>query len=176
MVNHYTQLFCNVGFKMCIELIRASKKDAPLIWDMQVASFKDLYEKYEDNEISPALEKIDRTIERIKQASSFYYIIKWNNEVVGAIRVIDKKRRFWKRIKDYKVISPIFILPQYRNKGIAQEVFKKIEEIHGTTHWKLTTILEEKRNCHLYEKLDYKRFGEEVKVNDKMTLIDYKKE
>ena len=41
------------------------------------------------------------------------------------------------------------------------------------TTWKLETILQEERNCHLYEKCGFKRFGEEHVVNDKMTLIMY---
>ena len=39
--------------------------------------------------------------------------------------------------------------------------------------WKLDTILQEKGNCHLYEKCGFVRVGEEKPINDKMTLIDY---
>ncbi|EEK83896.1 Acetyltransferase [Bacillus cereus ATCC 4342] len=42
--------------------------------------------------------------------------------------------------------------------------------------FELATILEEERNCFLYEKMGYKRTEETKKLNDKTTLIYYKKE
>ena len=41
--------------------------------------------------------------------------------------------------------------------------------------FELATILEEERNCFLYEKMGYKRTEETKKLNDKTTLIYYKK-
>ena len=74
-----------------------------------------------------------------------------------------------------KRISPLFILPEYRNKGIAQSVIKICEEIHGNTNWELSTILEEKGNCYLYEKLGYHPTGKTQVINDRLTLIFYHK-
>lgn len=37
------------------------------------------------------------------------------------------------------------------------------------------TILQEQRNCHLYEKVGYKQTGETKVINDRLTLIFYKK-
>ncbi|ACO28602.1 hypothetical protein bcgnr5378_22090 [Bacillus cereus] len=42
--------------------------------------------------------------------------------------------------------------------------------------FELATILEEERNCFLYEKMGYKRTEVIKKLNDKTTLIHYKKE
>ncbi len=42
--------------------------------------------------------------------------------------------------------------------------------------FELATILEEERNCFLYEKMGYKRTEVIKKLNDKTTLIYYKKE
>ncbi|BCD05615.1 hypothetical protein BC30052_2670 [Bacillus cereus] len=41
--------------------------------------------------------------------------------------------------------------------------------------FELATILEEERNCFLYEKMGYKRTEVIKKLNDKTTLIHYKK-
>ncbi len=74
-------------------------------------------------------------------------------------------------------ISPIFILPTYQNKGIAYTVIQLLfEKYKQAVAWRLDTILQEKGNCHLYEKCGFVRVGEEKKVNEKMTLIDYEKE
>ena len=74
-----------------------------------------------------------------------------------------------------KRISPLFVLPEYRNQGIAQQAIKLAEELYGDKDWMLGTILQEKRNCHLYEKAGYRPTGDTKEINSKMTLIFYKK-
>jgi len=155
---------------MKIELIRASLKDAKEIWEMQVKSFKNLLDKYQDFETNPASETISNIEMRLKQNFTFFYFIFIDNKKVGAIRVVDYKEK-----NKNKRISPLFILPEYRNKGIAQSVIKICEEIHGNTNWELSTILEEKGNCYLYEKLGYHPTGKIQVINDRLTLIFYHK-
>ena len=155
---------------MKIELIRASLKDAKEIWKMQVKSFKNLLDKYQDFETNPASETISNVEMRLKQNFTFFYFIFIDNKKVGAIRVVDYKEK-----NKNKRISPLFILPEYRNKGIAQSVIKICEEIHGNTNWELSTILEEKGNCYLYEKLGYHPTGKIQVINDRLTLIFYHK-
>ena len=41
--------------------------------------------------------------------------------------------------------------------------------------WELSTILEEKGNCYLYEKLGYHPTGNTQVINDRLTLIFYHK-
>ena len=155
---------------MKIELIRASLKDAKEIWKMQVKSFKNLLDKYQDFETNPASETILNVEMRLKQNFPFFYFIFIDNKKVGAIRVVDYKEK-----NKNKRISPLFILPEYRNKGIAQSVIKICEEIHGNINWELSTILEEKGNCYLYEKLGYHPTGKTQVINDRLTLIFYHK-
>lgn len=155
---------------MKIELIRASLKDTKEIWKMQVKSFKNLLDKYQDFETNPASETILNVEMRLKQNFTFFYFIFIDNKKVGAIRVVDYKEK-----NKNKRISPLFILPEYRNKGIAQSVIKICEEIHGNTNWELSTILEEKGNCYLYEKLGYHPTGKTQVINDRLTLIFYEK-
>ncbi|MEJ6471202.1 GNAT family N-acetyltransferase [Fusobacterium nucleatum] len=155
---------------MKIELIRARLKDAKEIWEMQIKSFKELLDKYQDFETNPANEFISNIEMRLKQNFTFFYFICIDNKKVGAIRIIDHKEE-----NKNKRISPIFILPKYRNKGIAQSVIKICEEIHGNNNWELSTILQEKGNCYLYEKLGYHSTGKTQVINDRLTLIFYEK-
>jgi GNAT superfamily N-acetyltransferase len=70
----------------------------------------------------------------------------------------------------------MFILPTYQGKGIAQKAITLIEEVFPqATTWELATILEEERNCHLYEKMGYIQTGVSRKLNENTTLIFYKK-
>ncbi len=74
-----------------------------------------------------------------------------------------------------KRISPLFVLPQYRNKGIAPKAMSELEKTFGKENWELETILTEKVSRHLYEKMGYHLSGKTTIVNDKLTLVSYRK-
>ena len=155
---------------MDINLEKTTIEDANEIHQMQLKSFKELLDKYQDYDISPGNEHIDKIIARINQKETDYYIIKHNNISVGAIRIINLNEGKLNRI------SPIFILPEFQNKGIAQSVFKTIEKMYKPNNgWVLDTILQEKGNCYLYEKMGYVTTGKTEKINDKMDIVYYEK-
>lgn len=74
-----------------------------------------------------------------------------------------------------KRISPVFIMKEYRNRGYAQKAIAEAENIHGHSLWELETILQEKGNCHLYEKMGYRQTGQTRVINERMTLVSYEK-
>lgn len=156
---------------MKIDLIRIGIEDVEKLWKMQVKAFEDLYIKYQDTETSPATEKVEKIIMRLEQPFTYYYYIVMDDMEVGAIRVVDKKEA-----GKTKRISPIFIMKEYRGKGYAQEAMKAVEAIHGENNWELDTILQEEGNCYLYEKMGYKQTGKIEIINDKLTLVFYKKD
>ena len=153
---------------MDIQLIRATVKDVKLIWKMQVEAFLPLLCKYQDMDTSPANEPVEKVIKRLEQNETYFYLIKSGGVNVGAIRVVDKKN-------GRKRISPIFVLPEFQNKGIAQKAILEAERLHGENDWELDTILEEKGNCYLYEKMGYRKTEKTEKINDKLTLVFYEK-
>lgn len=151
-------------------LKRAGLADAEFIWNMQKEAFAELLERYRDFETNPASEPIDKVIMRLNQKFTYFYLIQWGDEIVGAIRVVDKQEEGKK-----KRISPLFILPKYWNRGLAQQAILAVEEIHGSTGWELDTILQEQGNCYLYEKMGYRATGKQEQINEKMTLVFYEK-
>ncbi len=144
---------------MNIQLLTATESDIKVIWQMQIESFAELLEKYQDYETNPAAESCERIRQRFEQPFTHYYFIIADNEIVGFIRVVDKKDNSKKRI------SPICILPKYRNKGYAQAAIKAAEQIHGADNWSLDTIITEQSNCYLYEKMGYHRTRKTKKIN-----------
>ena len=156
---------------MSIRLVKIELEDAETIWKMQVEAFQDLLDKYKDFETNPAAEPIEKTRIRLKQLSTFFYYIKDDNNIVGAVRVVDKKEA-----GKAKRISPIFMMKEYRGHGYAQEAIKRMEEIHGSDNWELETILQEKGNCYLYEKMGYRATGKIEKLNENMSLVYYRKD
>ena len=156
---------------MNMKLVRIGIDGAEKLWKMQVEAFQDLHDKYQDTETSPATEQIEKIIMRLNQSFTYYYFVDVDGIKVGAIRVVDKKK-----LGEAKRISPIFILKQYRGKGYAQSAIKLAEKIHGSKNWELDTILQESGNCYLYEKMGYHQTGKAEKINEKLTLVSYKKE
>lgn len=155
---------------MKVELEKADNKDADLIYKMQVKSFLPLYEKYHDDNTSPAKETVQDVITRMSQLESTYYKILSDGIIVGAVRIRQLETKRYR-------ISPIFILPEYQGQGIAQKVFNIIEKEYSDAEmWELDTILEEVGNCYLYEKLGYKRTGVIEKINEDMTIVFYEKQ
>ena len=154
-----------------IDLKQAKLKDLNTILQMQKEAFSELYAKYQDTETSPATEKCENILFRFNQPETTYYFITANDEKVGMIRVVDHKDGSTR-----KRISPIFIMPEYRNQGYAQQAIKEAERIHGKQNWKLDTILQEEGNCYLYEKLGYHQTGKTKQINDKMTIVYYEKD
>ena len=85
--------------------------------------------------MSPGAESLEKVMARYEQPWTTYYFIVAGDQRVGAVRIVDKKDGSRKRI------SPIWIMPEYRNKGYAQAAITAAEEIHGTDHWCLDTVL-----------------------------------
>ncbi|MDF2884008.1 MAG: acetyltransferase [Clostridiaceae bacterium] len=154
---------------MNVEIIKAKFQDLQLLYDMQIESFKPLLEKYKDYDMSPGNETIEQIIRKYNQVCTTYWLIKRHNKTVGGVRVVSKGNGCYR-------VSPIFILPLEQGKGIAQETFMLLEEFYqDSTKWELDTILEEKGNCYLYEKLGYRKTGKVELIKDGMTIVYYEK-
>lgn len=155
---------------MEINLLRAGIEDAKELHAMQVAAFKELLEKYQDYDTSPASEGVEKVEARLKQDFTYYYYICIGQQKAEAVRIVDSKET-----GKNKRISPIYVLPEFQGKGIAQEAIRLCEEAHGNGNWELDTILQEPKNCHLYEKMGYRQTGKTEVVNDRLTLVFYEK-
>ena len=154
---------------MKVLLEKADIKDVEAIHELQVESFSPLLEKYQDFETNPANEGLDRILERCQQDITTYYFIVLDGVRIGAIRLVywtDKRRAR---------ISPIFILPRYQGRGFGQQAMALVEERTNAVVWELDTILQEQGNCHLYEKMGYRKMGPVKEVNERMTIVHYEK-
>ena len=77
-----------------------------------------LYERYRDDETSPVLETVSRVAEKI--SDSDFWVIYHGDTPVGGVSV----RRFENDGEVARNISPLFVIPQYWDKGIGSEVMK----------------------------------------------------
>lgn len=155
---------------MRVDLKKALREDLKAIHEMQVESFMPLLKKYRDYETNPANETFEAIFQKFQQPITDYYLILHEGTAAGAIRIVRKGESRFR-------ISPLFVLPEHQNKGIAQSVLNIVEEMYsGAKVWELETILQEEGNCHLYEKAGYIRTGKTQVVNENMTLVSYEKE
>ena len=156
-----------------IELKLVTEGEAECLYRLQVEAFMPLYEKYQDDDTSPAKESLKRVTEKIIEDKLDFYFIVFHGEKVGGVRV-----RWYQGKKVYENvnwISPIFVIPKFQNKGIASTVIEQLFDIYpNTIEWRLYTIKQETGNCHLYEKCGFVRVGEDIEENEKMTLVDYR--
>ena len=152
-----------------IKLIRAGITDAERIWNMQIRCFQEQYKRYQDHDTNPANEPVSKVQDRLKQPETYYYIISVDETDAGAIRVVNRKDG------SPKLISPLFILPEFRGNGIGGSAVRLAEAIHGESRWELAAVMQEQRNLRFYESLGYRRTGKTQKLNDRITLIYFEK-
>ena len=114
------------------------------------------------------MESKDLVLNKYTRPGTYGYVFLEDNVAVGAVRIIPKG--------DVCKVSALAVLPAYQNRGIAQTALTEIERIHSNVKlWILDTLMQEKGNCHLYEKLGYVRVGEPKVINERLTLVDYEK-
>lgn len=155
--------------KDSIRLVRAVLSDAEELYELQKACFQALLEKYQDYELNPAAEPLEKTIGRLRENFTDFYFIMLGNRKIGGVRIRHRDREC--------KLGPIFLLTEYQGFGYAQETICQAEgKYPESVLWKLETILQEPKLCHLYEKMGYRRTGKTERVKDGMDLVYYEKE
>lgn len=153
---------------MEISLRKATYADCPLIHSIQVRSFVQLLQKYEDYDSNPAAESLDRIQQRFQQSFTDYYLIMAGDEEIGMLRVCN----FGLNCR----LSPICILPEFQGRGFAQQAISAMEKLYPEALiWQLDTIRQEDKLCHLYEKVGYRKTDKTEAIKDGMDLIYYEK-
>ena len=152
-----------------VELVKIKKREMLKAWRYQKKGFRDTLEKYRDYDTSPATERLKKFRKHFLNPIIASYWVLCGGRIAGAMEI--------GRREDHMLVNRFYILPEYRNKGIGQQALKIAEgKYPESTEWRLDTILEEKNNIHLYEKLGYMEYGERKIINERMTIVNYKKE
>ncbi len=154
---------------MDLELIKLTEKDVSNIYHIQQAAFLPLLEKYKDYDTSPAMETEAVILQKLCRSGTAAYGFLVGGRLAGCVRIHEGRDKSCQ-------VSALCVLPEYQNRGIAQEAMRKLELLYPAVRcWRLDTILQEAGNCHLYEKLSYVQTGRHVTSYKGMTLVDYEK-
>lgn len=155
---------------MDLHLIKATAVDAETMLELQKKCFAMHFERYHDVEKSPYNDTTDKILSRITRGKSNYYKMILGKLLVGCLWVVEKEPEIFR-------IGIVYVIPQYQNKGIGQQAFAMAESLHSNAIcWELDCPEDLARNRHCYEKLGYKLTGEQEIVNDKLTLVYYRKQ
>ena len=155
-----------------VELVKATENDVDELHEMQVKAFMPLYEIYHDD-MSPVNESKERILWKITEEISHFYFIVFEGKKVGAVRAIRDRS-----LNDDSImwISPIFILPEFQDLKLGEAAVTRLFEMwDNKTTWKLSTIKQEERNRHFYEKLGFELLDWEENVNENMDLVMYER-
>ena len=154
---------------MRLSLKKAVFSDCAEIHKMQVSAFTQLLEKYQDYDTNPASEPLERIEYKFNQDFTDYLFIMADDVKIGVVRIV-------KLSEEIHRISPIFILPEFQNKGYSQIAMAEIESRYSDVkEWHLDTIKQEAKLCYLYEKCGYVATGKEENIKDEMTIVYYQK-
>ena len=136
--------------KFMITLEKAGAEDLETIIAIQRASFKAVYEKYQD-EYDPYLEDRERIKWKLaERPNSYYYFVKENEEKIGFLRIHTNEEltEAW--------LGTAAILPPYQGKGYGSEGLRLLEEEFSTVRqWDLCTVLQDAGMVAFYEKNGY---------------------
>ena len=153
-----------------MEILEFMESNIDTVFEIQQAAYKPLYDKYHDDNSNPYMESKETVLQKYTKERTKGYLFIKDGVPVGTVRI-----SLFPESKSGRV-SALAVHPKHQGKGIAQEALLKIEKMHSDVErWFLDTILQEAGNCHLYEKLGYKRTGKIEKVNENMTLLFYEK-
>ena len=131
---------------------RAGAEDLETIIEIQRASFKAVYDKYQD-EYDPYLEDRERIKWKlVERPNSYYYFVKENEEKIGFLRIQTNEEltEAW--------LGTAAILPPYQGKGYGSEGLRLLEEEFSTVRqWDLCTVLQDAGMVAFYEKNGYRQ-------------------
>ena len=65
---------------------------------------------------------------------------------------------------------------EIRDAAVPASAERESGTSYGKNHWCLDTILQEKGNLYLYEKMGYHQTGKVEHINDQMDIVFYEKD
>lgn len=138
---------------------------------LQRRAFLPLLTKYQDGNFSPANITKDEMKRRIENTQGIYLKVIVDKLTAGGIYAY-----IFNNVAKEMYMSTIYISPAMQGYGLAQESIKHLETICSEIKtWWLEVPEHEDKNIHLYEKFGYEDTGKKIVINDKLTLLIYKK-
>ena len=149
-----------------IKFSRAAASDAESLLKAKIKAFAWDVEKYGMG--PPNYDSLEDLLLAISKAK--YYKISYNDTIMGGFSLYDMGSLHFE-------LGSIYIEPDYQGKGIGEQAINYIEHSYPEIRkWTLDTPYLSFRNHHFYEKMGYKKIGEEkLEVPQGFVLFRYEK-
>lgn len=105
----------------------------------------------------PAIEQFNKIyFENLKRSNTYYYIAEKNGILAGFISM-DIRNRLRHTAKTAEIIE-MFVLPEYRNEGIGEDLYWKLKDIaieKGCKFFEVSCNIVRERSVIFFEKLGF---------------------
>ena len=154
----------------------ATLNDAETLYSVKLSAFSDEFEKFKYAETDSIFENIvedsksDNPKEemfsmdwhkRVCSFGNYTLVIEDEAKIIGSIVTLPGKHsgHEYPNVNmsddDLNVLICLYVLPEYKNKGIGQLAIKNMEALHPDKKWILDTPDVSIKNKHFYEKCGY---------------------
>ncbi len=154
-----------------IQFVEATEADIPALTEVMTRSFNDDSQRFRgEPEGGPDGYNNGRFFRQWMRFGNCWKIVLGDN-LIGAFIVF----------KDYpqkgsNVLGTIFLDPEFQNQGIGSFTMEYIHETYPAKRWVLDTPEWHTRNHYFYEKLGYRKVGEQEEPHAGFTLHIYQKD
>jgi GNAT superfamily N-acetyltransferase len=153
-----------------LTILRAQVLDAEPILAMKLRAFADEFRRYGSISIPPEFDSLERQIRFIDELH--YFKILRGGELVGAACVVDLGEGEF-------VLASIYVDPSVQGQGIGTKAIFGLErQFPQARRWRLETPYLSFSNQRLYERVGYRKLGEQVPsfaVGSDFRLFEYEK-
>jgi ribosomal protein S18 acetylase RimI-like enzyme len=154
-----------------LRIVEATEADIPAMTEVMTRSFDDDSQRFRGEPEGGPDGYNDGRFLRKWMAPGYCCKIVVGDRIIGAFIIF----------KDYpqtgtNVLGTIFLDPEYQNLGIGSHVMNYVHQTFPAKHWRLDTPEWHTRNHHFYEKLGYKKVGEQEEPHADFTLRIYQKD
>ncbi|MFX1577107.1 MAG: GNAT family N-acetyltransferase [Promethearchaeota archaeon] len=154
-----------------LNFAEATKADIPVMTDVMTRSFDDDSRRFQGKpEGGPDGYNDGRFFTLWMQKGRCWKIL-YGERIIGAFLIFENYPQ-----KGSNVLGTIFLDPEFQNQGIGSFVMNYVHRTFPAKRWVLDTPEWHTRNHHFYEKLGYRKVGEQEEPHAGFKLRIYQKE
>ena len=136
-----------------MEIVKAERSDLEMILKLQYLAFQSEARIWQDYKIKPLYQTLAEIGEEYEKGPVLNAVLD-DGTLVGSVRGYVEEGTLY--------ILKLIVHPDFQGQGIGTALVHAIEALHPGLRYELYTSCRSQRNLHLYEKLGYKRYSEEV--------------
>lgn len=96
---------------------------------VELQNFHGLIDPHRLESMSIANEYLEKLLKKCSKEQGKILVVEINQTVVGMIAVmIEEEMNMYRRLKRHAIITDLFILPEYRGRGISKDLLKAAEK------------------------------------------------